>query len=234
MLTKRDRERQCFEKFRMVCGLSGTPTFGDKPDVILKSDRIIGVEVTNFYIEGGEDETSEQRQRPRRAKVIADAQALHRAAGRRKIELTITFNPTQAITVARQRILPQELADLAHRIDSHKMGQVSPLLFETSPEIPLVWFNPHEYAGAKWSDSQVYAPELLSTDALQEIIKQKEAKSAEYLECDSYWLLVVVDFTDPAQDQEITVGPLSVPFSVFERIFVYKTVTNEILEVTRL
>ena len=141
MLTKRDRERQCFEKFRMVCGLSGTPTFGDKPDVILKSDRIIGVEVTNFYIEGGEDETSEQRQRPRRAKVIADAQALHRAAGRRKIELTITFNPTQAITV---------------------------------------------------------------------------------------------DFTDPAQDQEITVGPLSVPFSVFERIFVYKTVTNEILEVTRL
>jgi hypothetical protein len=234
MTMKRDLERQYFEEFRTVHGLLGVPTYGDKPDVILESDRTIGVEITNFYIESGDDETSEQRQRPRRAKVIADAQALHRAAGGRRTELTITYDPAQPITVARQRVLPQELADLAHRVDTHEMGQVSSLLFEASPEILRVWFNPEEFTDAKWRDSQVYTPDFLDAGKLKEKIAEKEAKSAEYKTCDAYWLLVIVEFTDPAQDQEITLGALSLPFSVFERIFVYKTVTREILEVTRI
>jgi hypothetical protein len=234
MSIKRDRERRYFEEFRTVYGLQGVPIYADKPDVILKSDRTIGIEITNFYIECGEDETSEQRQRPRRAKVIADAQDLHRSAGGRRTALTITFDPAHPITVARQRVLPRELADLAHRVDGHEMGQVSSLLFEASPEIERVWFNPQEYGGAKWMDAQVYAPEFLATDVLQEIIRQKEARVVEYSTCDAYWLLVVVEFLDPAQDQEITRGPLKLPFSVFERIFVYKTITKELIEITRV
>ena len=234
MKTKRDRERQYFEQFRSAYGLQGEPIYGDKPDVILKSDRKIGVEITNFYLAAGDDETSEQRQRPRRATVITDAQGLHRAAGGRRIALTITFDPAHPITVERQRVLPQELADLAHRIDAHGRGSVNSILFEASPEISMVWFNPEEYTGATWSDMQVYAPDFLEPGGLQEIVAQKESKAAEYRPCDAYWLLVVVEFFDPAQDQEIIQGELTLAFSVFEKIFVYKTGTNDILEVTRL
>ena len=234
MKTKRDLERQYFEQFRSARWLQGEPIYGDKPDVILKSDRKIGVEITNFYFAAGDDETSEQRQRQRRAKVISDAQGLHRAAGGRRIALTITFDPAHPITVERQGVLPQELADLAHRVDAHGKGSVSSNLFAASPEISMVWFDPEEHIGATWSGVQVYAPDFLEPRGLQEIVAQKESKAAGYRPCDAYWLLVVVEFFDPAQDQEIIQGELRLAFSVFEKIFVYKTVTKEILEVTRL
>jgi hypothetical protein len=231
MKTKRYRERECFQQFHSAYGLEGVPIYGDKPDVIIKSSRTIGVEITNFYLASGDDETSEQRQRPRRAKVIADAQALHRAAGGRRTALTITFNPQKPITVARQRLLTQDLADLAHRVDAQRIGEVRSDLFGALPEVSRVWFNPEEYADAKWSDAQVYSPDFLEPKSLQEIVAQKESKAAEYLPCDAYWLLVVVEFADPAQDQEIRGLRLKLPSSVFEKIIVYKTVTGDFLEV---
>jgi hypothetical protein len=94
-----------------------------------------------------------------------------------------------------------------------------------------VWFNPEEYADAKWSDAQVYSPDFLEPKRLQKIVVQKESKAAEYRPCDAYWLLVVVDFADPAQDQEITARRLKLPSSVFEKIIIYKTVTGDFLEV---
>ena len=46
---------------------------------------------------------------------------------------------------------------------------------------------------------------LMSEAALEAIVREKEAKAAEYNPCGAYWLLVVVDWIDPAQEQEIRI-----------------------------
>jgi hypothetical protein len=69
----------------------------------------------------------------------------------------------------------------------------------------------------------------MQAERLLEIIREKETK--EYKPCDSYWLLVVIDFINPAQDQEITNAVLpTIQSNRFEKIIVYKTVYEQILE----
>ena len=71
----------------------------------------------------------------------------------------------------------------------------------------------------------------MSEDHLQLIVKDKEKKSREYRACDAYWLLVVVDFIDRAQDQEIPVeGLKNTTSQVFEKIIVYKTCSGYVAE----
>jgi len=50
----------------------------------------------------------------------------------------------------------------------------------------------------------------------------QESKSAKYESCDAYWLLVVVDGIDSAQEQEIRIDP-RINSCVFEKIIVFHT-----------
>jgi len=59
----------------------------------------------------------------------------------------------------------------------------------------------------------------------------KEEKSRQYKQCGVYWLLVVADFFDLAQDQEILDGGLdTISSEIFEKILVHKTVFGQVLE----
>jgi hypothetical protein len=72
----------------------------------------------------------------------------------------------------------------------------------------------------------------MSADALRAIVRQKELKAADYAPCDGYWLLIVVDWADPAQDQEIILRDgLKLDSSVFERIIIYKPGFEDIVQV---
>jgi hypothetical protein len=85
---------------------------------------------------------------------------------------------------------------------------------------------------AKWRVSQAHSLGLMSTMRLTEIIKEKEAKAKQYAHCAVYWLLVVVDFIDPAQEQEIRIGDgVGVVSDVFQKIIVYKPYFDHILEI---
>ena len=53
---------------------------------------------------------------------------------------------------------------------------------------------------ATWNLSQGHDFGIMSTVRLAEIVKEKESKTKEYAPCDSYWLLVVINFIDPAQE----------------------------------
>lgn len=78
-----------------------------------------------------------------------------------------------------------------------------------------------------------HAPPLtMSGDLLRlNIVKDKERRSEKYKKCDAYWLLVVVDFVNPAQDQEIQIDTFEkVETAVFERVIVYKTQFGHVLE----
>jgi hypothetical protein len=52
---------------------------------------------------------------------------------------------------------------------------------------------------------QLHGFGLMSHERLTKIIREKEAKARQYVRCDAYWLLIVVDFLDSAQEQEIRI-----------------------------
>ena len=71
-----------------------------------------------------------------------------------------------------------------------------------------------------WKVGQGHDFGLMSTERLTEIIRNKEAKAQQYIPCQKYWLLIVVDAADPAQEQEIRVDGLAVTSNVFEKILI--------------
>ena len=232
MKTNRDIERHYFEQFSAAYELpNGTAEYADRPDVLLRGKRTIGIEMTRFYLQPGGSPDSEQKQRPRREAVVSDAHQLHRGVGGKNFELTITFNPDRPITLARKKILPRELAALAASIGTVNSGPIDVELLEGMPEVCSIYLNSKEYDDAKWSVCQVYSLDLMSAEGLQRIVREKESKAAEYLPCDAYWLLIIVDWRDNAQDQEISVESVKIASDVFERIIIYKPGFEDIVEV---
>jgi hypothetical protein len=231
--TNRDMERHYFERFRKVYTLPhGAVCYADKPDVLVKGNRTIGIEITKFYLQPGSAEGSEQRQRQRRDDVVSEAHKLYRAARGKGIELTIQFNPAKPITSASKKTLPMKLAEFAARVDTQPSGPFYGDSFPEMPEITSIWLNSREWADAKWNrPGQVYSVEAMSPSGLEKIVKEKESKAADYAPCDAYWLLIVVDWIDPAQEQEIMIGGLKLASAVFEKIIVYKPNFEDILEV---
>jgi hypothetical protein len=229
--TKRDRERKYFTRFSGTYGLPpGTICYADKPDVLIEGERTIGIEITNFYLQPGDAANSEQRQSPRRDEVVREAHRLYRDNGGKGIELTIQFNSARPISADRKRHLPGEIADLAGRVHDERSGPLNPLVFDAMPEIASIWLNNKEYPDAQWSVSQVHSVEAMVASKLEEIVREKESKCADYAPCDAYWLLVVVELMDPAQDQEIGTA-IRIASNTFEKIFVYKPIFEEVLEV---
>ena len=116
--TNRDIERAYFERFRQAYALPpGIVSYADKPDVLVTGQRVVGIEITNFYLAPGSDEASEQRQRGRRREVASEAHRLYLADGGKDIELTIEFSPNKPITSATRKTLPEKIGSVrcAHR-----------------------------------------------------------------------------------------------------------------------
>ena len=63
----------------------------------------------------------------------------------------------------------------------------------------------------------------MSLGRLRELISDKTKKLSAYQPFDAYWLLLVVDFMDSAQDQDLHWPPGEVlGCSPFERVLLYK------------
>jgi hypothetical protein len=231
-----DIERHYFEQFRQVYTLpEGTIAHGDKPDVLITGRTTTGIEITNLYLQSGANIESEQRQRPLRDSVVADAHRLYRLSGGRGIELTVGFDERNPISPARRHALPAMLAAFAHQIDESDSGPVGRDMFqETMPELASVYLNANDYADAQWRIAQVYSVGTTSMEILRSVIAQKETKAAGYRRCDRYWLLIVVDWIDPAQEQEIRTDELGIESSVFEKVVLFKPNFNHVVELGRV
>lgn len=104
-------------------------------------------------------------------------------------------------------------------------------MFDHIPELSFVYLGPNKGNDARWRVTQVYETPILSKEKLIEKIQNKDSKCDGYEECDSYWLLVAVDFFDRAQDQTFPNGSLEgIKSDKFEKIWVYKTIMNQLLE----
>ncbi len=229
-LSTQKRERYYFEMFRKDYDLQrASVVYSDKPDVILEGEKRIGIEITNFFIEAGNHLESERIQRRAREKVVAGSHRLYLDDKGKKTELTFGFDKRHPILD--QEKLVRKIFELARRIDGSKTGQIGFEVFKGIPELSFVYFNAKEYHDAKWRVAQVHSVPFMSLKSLRDIIKEKETKSKKYQRCDAYWLLVIVDFIDPAQDQEIRVdGFENVNSAVFENILIYKPHFGHVME----
>jgi hypothetical protein len=225
-LSNEETEQYYFEDFRKVYRLpDGCVIHGDKPDVIIHGSRRVGIEMTNFFIQDGSLSESEQRQSRYRTDIVAAAQRLYRAGGgKNDIGLQIGFSG-DLITLARKRKIPNEIVGLARSIGSRKNGDIEHRLFRATPELSSVYLV--KYENAQWQVSQVQTVGFTSKDRLEAIVRGKEAKANEYQPCDAYWLLIVIDWNDPAQDQEIRLDRIE--SNIFEKIIIYKTVLEQVV-----
>jgi len=229
-MSTQEKEQHYFEMFRKDYSLpAGTITYGDKPDVIWQGERKIGIEITNFYLEKGELDESEQRQRGLRDKIISETQGIYEAKNKKKIELTIEFDKATPIRDTRKVVTM--LVALAEQIKEYKTGQIDSHIYQHIPEVSYIYLYTEDCATPKWSGVQLYRGSIMSRDNLIRIVKNKEENSRQYKKCDALWLLIIVDFMDRAQDQEIQIDNFEkVESDVFEKIIVYKTTFPHLLE----
>ena len=207
----------------------GTIVYGDKPDVILEGDRKIGIEITNFFLEDGALPESEQVQRTAREKVVSQAQQIYLRDGGRRIELSFSFDKTSPIRD--QAKLAKKIAEKAKEVEGQKTGTIHKDVLGDIPELSFAYLNAQEYEDPKWRIFQGYSGQTISIDKLRAIVSSKEEKSKFYERCDAYWLVVVVDFADRAQDQEIQIGECEkINSEVFEKVIVYETYFGHVLE----
>jgi hypothetical protein len=192
-------------------------------------DQQIGIEISRLYLEDGKLPESEQRQRTRREDVIANAQEIYLRRGGRPFELSFSFKKSSPIDAVAP--IATKIAELAKTIEAHKTGLVDPALFASIPELSHVFLNATEYEQPRWRCNQCYEGQFLSISKVRAMVTAKEALSRSYRRCDAYWLLLIVDFMDFAQDQEIQIEHFpKIESKVFERIIVYKTLFGHVLE----
>ena len=232
-MSKREKERYYFELFRTHYPLpDGIVEYGDKPDVILQGKRRIGIEITNFFLEEGSLLQSEQVQKRARDEVVSKAQRIYQARNNRRFRLIFGF--AKSIPIRDRKELANKIADLATRVEAMEDGLIRRDVFQDIPELSFAYLLANENYVPRWRVSQLHSTPIMSLALLKEIIEAKEEKSKYYRRCDAYWLLVVVDFVDPAQDQEIQIqGFDTVGSEVFEKVLVYKTYFGHVLEINR-
>ncbi|KWC80577.1 hypothetical protein [Burkholderia cepacia] len=220
---KREQEKAVFDLFARDFKLpQGAILHGDMPDVVIDGPRKIGIEITDLYHKDGDDPGSEQVQQRYRVAVVQRAQALHDAAGGRAIELHFAFNFEKPIHKVEP--LAKAIAALGYSLEQGPSGVVPDNAFEHIPELEWVYWNGREYADAKWRVTQSYAVPSLALPRVEKTIAEKTERVKKYLACNEYWLLMVVNFWNPASDQDISWPEgATVHAGAFERILLYRT-----------
>jgi hypothetical protein len=215
-------EKYYFEQFAKDFPLpSGILQYGDKPDVIIRGAKNIGIEIANFYLADGADEASEQVQRKRREKVIRLAEADYKSKRNLNYEFNISFNPK--VPIIEVKSVATKLVDFILLIENTIGNFFTSNAFNISPEIYSVHRSQEEYPDAKWKITQVFESKNLQVTKVREIVQKKNEKISGYIHCDSYWRLLVVDFMDSAQDQEIEWPTDESPIECkYKKVIIYK------------
>ena len=234
-LTNCELEKRYFEMFREHCILPhGNIEYCDKPDVIIRGERTIGIEITNCFIKDGSSPDSEQVQNRARRAVVDLACSLYRTKKSTNAQFSFGFDPARPI--GNKREVAEKITARLLSLEPKKAGQlrkdIYKDLYRDIPELSFVYYIGSKSKNAKWQINQGYSTPLMSLEQLRKIIKVKEEKSKSYQYCDAYWLLVVIDFMDRAQDQEIQVDNADdLSSDVFEKIIVFKTHLASIVQI---
>lgn len=228
--TKRELEATYFQLFAEAYNLpEGKIRYGDKPDVIIRGYNKLGIEITNFYHTNGNLPACEQKQRIKRTQTIKLAHKLYLEQIKKNHNLSFAFSKNYPIKNPEQ--LAAGIAACCAQVTLPRKGWVAKTFFNAIPELESIYFDDREYAKPRWRINQVSQVPLMSLASLKKIILSKEQKSREYRSCDAFWLLIIVDTVDPAQEQDIGIDGLeTISSSVFKKIIIFKTHSNDIIE----
>ncbi len=226
----RARERAYFEQFRRDFNLPfGEVEYGDAPDVLIRGELVVGIELANLYLTDGKETTSLQQQRRLRERVIEAAHALYVAAGGAAFEFTIEFDPAVPITDVGR--VAGELAQLAVVAQSGPGGELLRSFHAATPELRFLYRTPDVYEDAKWRGIQGFTVPFVDAGRVQTMVDAKLEKLPTYRPCDAQWLLLIVDLMDSAQDVELQ-WPAGVRLrrGGFGRVLIYKPQCAEWIE----
>ena len=240
-------EAEVFEKFLNACPEYGFETwmaFDDLPetrtdgfsgpDLIADSQHgTIGIELSHVYQKNGTDPKALQNQLPLRKLLIHEANKIFMEKfGVCDRDVHFGFGRDGAIQGSRPRQkLAKELACFVQEnIVNEEFGQLIWLDSELL-EGCSVFISSKTYEDAKWQECSVHETPVMDFDVLKNKISQKNKKLRHYIPCDQHWLLLVIDFWDSAQDQQLPrAGWPALASTGFDKILIFKTVENECLE----
>ncbi|PLZ00836.1 hypothetical protein CY652_19095 [Burkholderia sp. WAC0059] len=112
-------------------------------------------------------------------------------------------------------------------------GHVEQATYDHLDCLDYMYFS-GEWAKPRWFVQQSYSVPMLQVNRVREIVADKIAKAKEYRSCDIYWLVITVDFWNPAQDQDIEwpVGE-TIDYGPFDRVFLHKPAYQRVIQVPR-
>lgn len=231
-LTSTVIERHYFEQFRAHPRMpAGSVCYCDKPDVVItEGNRTLGIEIARLYIADGRAQSSEQVQSKRRGQVLERTHSIFMAAGGQALEFHVDFDPKHPILNVEQ--VASRLATFAEIVADRPNIAHSGSRFDSA--LRFVYHNGIEYADAKWRSTQVHRGRILDLLRLEAIVADKVAKARGYAACSAYWLLLVVDFTDRAQDQEVVLPDnYRLPSNLFEQVLIFRPQSGQVITVPK-
>lgn len=98
------------------------------------------------------------------------------------------------------------------------------------PELINISSNFIKYHDPRWQLAQVYDVPNIDINNLSLLINQKKNKLSSYKDCDKQWLLIIIEFWDPAQDQHFSLKGGEFIASPFDKIFIYKPATLDLID----
>lgn len=229
-------ETYYFEQFLRHFALpAGDVNYGglhdDKPDLTVTatdSDKILlGVEQTRLFVESGETTSSEQVQAKWRNEILKKAEAEYKRSTTGNLRLSISFNKEHPIQSIKEVVA--KLVALSNEIKTSESGQLSSERISFIPEIDFIYAQWN--VDAPWQVTQVHSAQLTSHERLQNILNEKDRQAAGYRICSELWLLVIIDFFDSAQDQDIDDNLTYLRSKNFAKLILFKTVLNEFKEI---
>lgn len=230
--SKQGQEWQAFELFRRdYCLPEGEPVRSDRPDVVIRGAKTVGIELTTLHLLDGSNAASEQRQAKRRADVLAHAQEFHRNAGGSSIELVVGFDRESPIENV--QATAQAIAEVAARIQDGPRGEIKNLAYKHINSVNFMFLT-GAYADPRWRVQQVHQVPTLQVDRVKKIVADKIGRAEKYQDCDELWLVITVDFWNPAQDQDIE-WPTETPIDCgpYKHVFLHKPAFRQVVEVRR-
>lgn len=231
MTKQQELEKYYFDKFMLLYEIpDGKIIHSDCPDVIIAGKQKIGIEITHHYIKPGKDKRCEQRQKDIRKNILKSSQKKYLSSEEPNIALSVAFNGK--LEAKNNEMIANKIAKLAININKYTEGVIEANLYEHIPEIEFVHYAKTNILDLKWDTVQSYDLLEISKERLQNIIDEKNEKCEKYEICDSYWLLIVMDYFDPAQYQNLNIlDDFSSNESCFTKIIILVPELNQIIEV---
>ena len=229
---QQEEEWEVFQSFREDYALpAGTIERSDRPDVVVNGDIKLGIELTSLHIEDGRNAASEQGQVKPRQRAVARAQEIHNNAGGRSIDLAIGFDPARPITNV--EATSQGIAEVVAHVQLGSPGLVDELTYSHIDCLNFLYMS-GEYVKPRWFVQQGYGVPMLQVSRVRQVVAEKIEKAGKYQSCDALWLLITVDFWNPAQDQEIEWPEEErIDCGPFERVLLYKPAYRRVVEILR-